>query len=207
MSLRFMRAELCRLRVTAETTEEVFERMQAAASEIKRLNRAYSSHLGRIRRRLPLAFREWLMSRPYLHDAQVIGPTESFEQIAAAVSSLSFSPLVRVGSERDVLRLHIEWKLLLFEPSEELQRGCKLYVATLDQGRRYSLLAYLGVIKHDLSPADARETQVRKLWIYDEADLLKRDGRLYAIHRILFSDGSISEIVFEDFHCFEVRFL
>ncbi|MDW8221540.1 MAG: hypothetical protein RMJ82_01155 [Gemmatales bacterium] len=152
--------------------------------------------------RLPFRFRQWVRRHICLHDAHVTGPM-CYESLR--LDSILFQ--FRSDGEIRAVNPHLSVRLHIFKEEEPWDN--ELYILAEHPGRALGILGYLGIRHYQLTrrPQCKRKPSGKKLWFYDEVDITRRDDRDWAVHRILFSDGTVAETVFKDFHCFEARFL
>jgi hypothetical protein len=205
MPLKFGYPELFHLTVSKENLEAVLENMHRNEIELARLERAYQRHLARIRKHLPVRFRQWLSRHIYLHDAVVHGPTEQLETVWKCLQWRG----MHLDGDQDDIRVHFQLRLLM-ENARASQDRKNLFIEATHPGQAFVLLCYLGVVGYEVSrweAMDPDQADGEKLWLYDEVDITQHNDRRLPVHRILFSDGTISEITFEDFRCFEARLL
>ncbi|GBD36173.1 hypothetical protein HRbin36_01294 [bacterium HR36] len=153
---------------------------------------------------MPLRLRQWISRHIYLHDAVVHGPTEQ----PSRLRRLKRFRGMCADTEQD--SIHVAFDLHLYVDQRcSPENGKNLFVEAEHPAQAFVWLCYLGVLEYSQSQCEKmrRNSEGQKLWLYDEVDITRKNGERYPVHRILFSDGTIAEIVFRDFHCFEARLL
>jgi hypothetical protein len=205
MGMKYVSPELYQFAVSDGNLEAVFAAMREAKEKLAEQERAYRRHLSRIRKHLPVRFRQWLSRHIYLHDAVVHGPTEQLETVWKCLQWRG----MHLDGDQDDIRVHFQLRLLM-ENARASQDRKNLFIEATHPGQAFVLLCYLGVVGYEVSrweAMDPDQADGEKLWLYDEVDITQHNDRRLPVHRILFSDGTISEITFQDFRCFEARLL